>query len=424
MNLNITTIIKQQGLFIGLGVLNPLISFLLIPVHIKYFSPSEYGLLYLLYMIGSLSVILASCNLTASVKTFYFDLDEIAASDYTDKMVKYMAITGAIYMVLVSLLGPFLIEALFDPAKIEYSYLIPLSICAFLIRNLVHAYQVYLRNARKNKLLSQLTLLNSGLFLVLQLLLIIYLRIGIESVFYAMILSNSAGLALILVKEGRSLRSSTGDIPTAKSIRYGLSLLPLFLMEWLIIRGDRFFVQDRFDLALLGQYALAMNIALLLSFVTSSYLNAARPELYQSFKEIQRGAYRDFFSLYILFLGIIVIASAGIYSLTILLPYLSAEEKYLAITTILPLAILVIVIRSHTRMIYEYYDCFKQTAPLIYFTGINFTCFLLMIYWIPTELGLRGILYSLLVSNFLCFGVALGYTFLQNKGTINLHLKD
>jgi len=377
MNLNITTIIKQQGLFIGLGVLNPLISFLLIPVHIKYFSPSEYGLLYLLYMIGSLSVILASCNLTASVKTFYFDLDEIAASDYTDKMVKYMAITGAIYMVLVSLLGPFLIEALFDPAKIEYSYLIPLSICAFLIRNLVHAYQVYLRNARKNKLLSQLTILNSGLFLVLQLLLIIYLRIGIESVFYAMILSNSAGLVLILVKEGRSMRSSTGDIPTAKSIRYGLSLLPLFLMEWLIIRGDRFFVQDRFDLALLGQYALAMNIALLLSFVTSSYLNAARP-----------------------------------------------EEKYLAITTILPLAILVIVIRSHTRMIYEYYDCFKQTAPLIYFTGINFTCFLLMIYWIPTELGLRGILYSLLVSNFLCFGVALGYTFLQNKGTINLHLKD
>ena len=119
--------------------------------------------------------------------------------------------------------------------------------------------------------------------------------------------------------------------------------------------------------------------------------------------------------MYGLFLFILIAASVGIYLLSMILPCISGDEKYHAISSILPLAILIIIISSHARMLYEYYDCFKKPVQLIYFTLIKVLCFFAMIYWMNVEWGLKGVFYALIVAHAAGLIVALGYTFRNRK---------
>lgn len=398
----------------GLGMINPFVSFIMIPIHIKYFAPEEYGLIYLLYSLATFSVMFSSCNLNASLKTFFFDFKEENQRSFVKNTIGTLFLFSFVYLGLTLLTGPLLVDSLFDPSKLSYSFLIPLSIGAFLLRNIVSSYQIYFRNARLNKLLSISSLVNSISFLIFQIAFIVVFEMGIESVFYAMALSNTLALIVIWVS-GDLIPNTKPDFKEMrKPLKYGLALLPLFFMEWLMVRGDRLFIQDRFDLGILGQYALTMNIAIILSFITTSFLNASRPELYESFKSFRYdGAKRNLFSLYGFFLVLLLAAGMGLYVLGYIIPLFADHEKYDNVIHILPLGILILFIRSNIRFLYEYYECFKLSRPIVFFTLVNLIVFVSLIYLLPLEWGIKSVFAALLFSNLVCFMITFMYTFLK-----------
>lgn len=404
----------------GLGLINPLISFVLIPIHIKFFSPSEYGMIYLLFSIATLSVMLSSLNLNAALKTFFFDYSEDTRRGFLSQLVSSLFIFGLLYLGLFLLLGPSVIDRFFDHSKLSYSYLIPLSIAAFILRNIVSSYQIYYRNARENKLLSFSSLTNSISYLILQLLFIVVLKWGVESVFIAMLISNFLALLIIWIIEVKPSVEKLKFEKIKKPIKYGLSLMPLFMMEWIMVRGDRLIVQDRFDLEELGLYALTMNIAIVISFITTSFLNAARPELYASFRAIrEQGSKSNLYSLYGLFIGLLVITSIGLYILGVFLSSYADHDKYKMILQFLPLGIAILFIRSHIRLLYEYFECFKKAKPIVFLTSINLMIFLGLIFVIPLQDGIKGIFLALLFSNLVCLIFTFMFATLKQNRSIH-----
>lgn len=370
--------------------------------------------------IASLCIILANLNLPNALKTYFFDYDADRISSYVQKVIQVSFLSGILFISIVYLIGPSIIPLLVSNLTENFTSLTLLAISAFVLKNLVSTYEVYLQNARFNKRLIFFRLSYFVIIILVQVILIVFYGLGIVSVFWSMMLASSFLMCMMIYFESGIL-SRKKDYKSIKlSVNYGVRLIPFLLVEWMIIRGDRWLVQEKFDLETLGVYALTMNIAFLLAMVATAYFNGARPELYQIFKKSQKDQDRTGLSVHIIFfVGVLLCASFTLYLISFGIPYLSDNAKYSLVTQYLPVALGVIVIRSLIRFVFEYFECFKITKPIFMISVINLSIFLGLVYALPIKLGIYLFFISLMVSNACALIVGLLYIFFYNP---KLHL--
>lgn len=259
-------LIKDIGIF-ALGTLgSKLIIFLLLPLYTHVLSPDEYGISDLIFTLSQL--ILPFISLAIFNGLLRYGLMRDTRSEDALNCASRIFLFGSIVAVLVTpLLG-------FIPSVGEWRwFLCACVISSFAVSNAL----IYLKVKDKNKMYAILSIVQTFVLVVCNVVLLLGLRMGVRGYLLAYIISNSmtALLAFILGGMFKDLRQSKYSSTLMKAMV--LFSLPYILNDvswWAINSSNKLIIEFVVSSAMLGFFTTASKIPSLLNVVTNIFVQA------------------------------------------------------------------------------------------------------------------------------------------------------
>lgn len=242
------------------------ISFFLVPLYTNILSPSEYGIIDLIYAICTILVPFFTLNISESIMRFSLD-----------KNANKQKITNIGTTI-------FTISIIFACLLIPLTYLIPFykeySLYIFLYFISLAGSQIYLANLKGQEKLVYYTIgniIHTFLIAFFNILFLVVLKKGIEGYFLAYILSNftTTLYSMIFSDAFTSLKEYTFDKKIAKEmIKYSVVLIPTSFMWWIMNSSDRIMVSKMISTTANGIYAISYKIPSLISTIVTTFTQA------------------------------------------------------------------------------------------------------------------------------------------------------
>jgi O-antigen/teichoic acid export membrane protein len=244
-------------------------SFVMLPVYTRYLTPADYGILELLGMTIEVIGLITGAGIMGAVFKFYH-----AEHHQADKneVISTAAIgIGAIASV-ATLLGlivaPELSRLTFgSEANLPY---LRLYFLLFLFQNFEQVPLALIRAEHRATLFVTVNAIKLVAMLSLNILFVVYLRMGIEGVLTSGIITSAAvalGMSSYLVRR-------VGIRFSAKRFRqmldFGVPLVPWWVGNFILVFSDRFFLNHYTNTSTVGIYSLAYKFAFLLNALAYS----------------------------------------------------------------------------------------------------------------------------------------------------------
>lgn len=387
-------ILQTQFHLLSINVGWTLASLLMLPFYVSYLSPSDYGVLAILMVVVALGNFLSTANLQMGYTAFYFDIEQDQRLSYLYQNLKLALSISGIYLLAGGLMVYF--YNLFLDESIPSSLLLIALIIAAQ-KSVQGIYNVYLQH---EKMTTPYSLTNGTIIainVVLQLAFLVVFGLGVASVVYALLISYFIGNLMCFTAVRKCDRSKTFSLNPM--LKYALSLFPLLLAEWFIIRGDRIIVDRFFDLEQVGIYALTLNVAFLLSTIGTTYLNAARPEFFSYLKSVKKFRSVIFSTFFRALVVMLVVGSVCIYLLSLSLKLFTTHGKYQAIEDYILFALVIVAIRICIRFFSEVFVYIKNHKAQNYLSITNAVLFSIALLFLHPFGSILSVMYALLISN-------------------------
>lgn len=390
-------LIKANSLYLGISLLSSSSAILLIPVYISYFSVEAYGELALMNTVFSLLAIVITLSLESAFQTYYFDFEGKRLEAYFRSIYSFAILMAMSMSGLIALAGPVIFRLIFNSENLGFypnGLLITLSVTFTLINQI---YFVKLRNQEKIQKFGRFVAINTISSILLQVLFIVVLHMGVTGAILGA-LSGNVLIFLCTIPYTGIQRFSIDFSLISKSLRYCVWLVPFFMVNWFVAKGDRMVIENLLDLEAVGIYALLMNIAMIISILSTSILNSLRPTLFREFNKLPKSdiAIRNI-GLY--FVGIISLACLLIYFFVQNLHYFSLFEHYLKIQDYILLALILFSIRGLIRLTSEYLSFRKKSRDMFLVSIANLLVYGSMLIYFSQELDLKLLLQILIAGN-------------------------
>lgn len=257
----------------GIGIiLNKSVNFFLLPVYTKYFTPAEIGMLTLIQSLTLfLGVIYTFGIETAFIKLF------IDAKSVNEKKICYssslisLSVTSLILSsVLYILSGKISLWFNFEDL-VKSRYLIELS-SLYLILDNVSRFPLLLFRAQLNtKTFSLLNIITFAVNIFSNIILIVYLKLGIESIIYCYIITSFLTLVTGLIITKKYLTIGIKLSAIKELFIYGNKFIYIGLFLILIDMSDRFILKYYYNESLVGIYWANYRLATVMSLVISAF---------------------------------------------------------------------------------------------------------------------------------------------------------
>lgn len=243
-----------------------MISFFLVPLYTNILTTSEYGIVDLIYTIGTVLVPILTLNIGEAIMRFSLDKDS--------NREKIMNI-GLRLLLFATVLGLAIlpVSSLFNEVRsyVIYVYLYTVTL----------AYsQVFLCYLRGKELLVQYStgnIIHTFCIAFFNIIFLLVMKQGIYGYLTAYILSNVI-TAIYAFKVGnvyKAIKESKIDTKLRKEmIRYSVVLIPNSFMWWIMNSSDRVMVTAMIGTAANGIYAVAYKIPTLLSTISTVFNQA------------------------------------------------------------------------------------------------------------------------------------------------------
>lgn len=394
------TPLKSAFVFVAIDFIRPALGVLLVPIYLLYLDPKDYGVIALLSIFSSLLSLLGSLKLDTAmrVKFFdYYDNSQILYS-YLQNVFTVTFLLSIFWYSILLFFGPSLFQLIFPENNIDF-YPYGLVACISGLSNMcLSPFLVYLKNKVRLKEFSLLNLFIVITTISLQLYFITILEWGVLGVLLGNAIPVVATLFFILLRNNLFLFSGLNFKMVRESLAFSMPLLPYVMLDFIVSKGDRYFINMYLDLDRVGLYSILMTIVGLISIVYNSLDNAIRPILYDCFIKDSDNKLKimSLFNLYVL------IGITGLYSLMIIgnhIELITNKEIYLSIKPYFGLAILsmlpVIFVRIFNFQM-MYLKKSKDISKLTFYKVIAIV--LLFVILIP-QFELWGVLIAILVSN-------------------------
>jgi O-antigen/teichoic acid export membrane protein len=262
------------GVYLLGNVLNRIGAFLLLPLYTTYLSVGEYGILEVLYATVAVLSVVCAAGLSHTTLRFYFDqsTDEARNAVVTTNLmlVTLLCCSGAF---MVHLFADRLSAALFDSAA--YSHAISVCLAIMVFEMTTEVGFAYLRALEKSGLYVWLSFSRLLLQLAMSVHLVANLKLGIDGVLYANLLSAILGWLVvggfILYKCRLSFRRDL----VQPMFRYSLPMAVGGLLGAVSINIDRLMMKEFLSIESVGLFALATKFSMILAFVISEPFSRA-----------------------------------------------------------------------------------------------------------------------------------------------------
>ncbi len=332
----------------GIGdVATTIVSFLLLPVYVRYLSPSDYGIIALLLTVEVAAKILFRWGVDASFMRLYYDCrDQRARQLLASTIFFFLLGVNGVLLTLGLLAAPVVADHLFGvPGQALVLRLVLIN--TFVIGFYFIPFHV-LRIEDKSRQFSLLTFSRSAATLVLRLALVVVAHLGVLGVVLADLLV-SAGFTLVLLRWFVPLiRPVFSREVLGAALRFGLPRIPHGLAQQVMAISDRYLLnrllwtglgmpeRERSAAALrdIGVYSIGASFALAMKLFLSAFEYAWAPFYFATMKEAN--AARTFSAVTTYGLAVLLLLAAGLSAIAQDLVRLMTEPQFYGAARVIP----------------------------------------------------------------------------------------
>lgn len=271
-------LVGNTAIYALANVLNGAIPFLLLPILTRVFTPEEYGLVTLISAVIAIMGAFTGLSVHGAVNVKYFD-----------KEIDHPKFVGASLMVLAGSTCAVLVFLLFAGGKLSEWIHLPkqwliiaaiASAAQFVINIRLTMWQVQEKATRYGFFQVTQTFFN----LTLSLALVFWILLGWEGRTWGIVIAMIVFGSLAIVSLHREkLVHWRGDKQYAKAaMRFGVPLIPHVVGALAISVVDRPLIASILGAGSLGNYAVGMQLAMIVGMLSHAALNAYLPYLYHN----------------------------------------------------------------------------------------------------------------------------------------------
>jgi O-antigen/teichoic acid export membrane protein len=278
-------LLKEGGLYTIANLLTKGVSLLLIPFYTAYFTPSDYGILEILYVFGGLVNALVSFQIYQGVSRYLAE-PEISTDDKSSigsTAIFFVLFSYTIACGLLIYFSDFFIDALSTETEIPRNLFI-LSMIAAGINAMFYSLGIQLRFLRKATVFAISSFLQAIFTILLTLYFVIIDGQGLIGVFWASIIVTPLIVFYQIYALSKHLKFTFSTHWMRKIFIYSYPLIPAALAYLVLNFTDRVFVKEILDFHELGLYSIASKFASIISILVLGFASALTPLVYESYQ--------------------------------------------------------------------------------------------------------------------------------------------
>lgn len=334
---------KSKKLIVGtliyaIGAFGPRIfSFLLVPIYTFYISPSD---------MGEYDFVLSTINLLTPLITLQISDGAYAlmmryrdrSKDYITAVYKFITLSTMIGVAVLFVVNEF----------IPIPYFIYF-VCLLVVGRWLQSIQKLLRGSNNQKLFAASGIINSTVFILLNVVLITVFKLGVHSIFISTIIANIVSIISIFALE-KKLRCFDFRKETAQTqkemLAFSIPLIPNRLNWWAISSFDRIVIRFFLGSYYNGIYAVAYKFPALLQTIYNVFYESWQDTTVGDDQKTNGEFYTRVFRVYYKLSFTVLLALIPVTNLFIKL-FLS--EAYVASVTYVPVLYLGTVFQAFSQ---------------------------------------------------------------------------
>ncbi len=394
--------VKSAIIFTILGFMGPALSFFLLPIYLKYLTPEDYGILSLMMILGTFINILASLQLGAAFRTYYFDYndDPPLLKKYLQNIYSATLLLSIGFMILFVLIGPSFFSFIFKDERITFFPFGFLTVANTIFSLTTSIYLVFLKNGIRLKDFARYSIASLILTVSFQYYFIVIKQLGAVGSLLGSCISSFIIFSVVFISNFDLVRFHFDKKMIRNSLSYGLPVIPFLILNWFTIRGDRFFIEQFLSLETVGQYALLITIIGLLPLVMGAIENSIRPFLFEAFKQKDE-KFREINNYILFYIVVCLLASSGIVLIGNNLRFITSNPNYLYVIPYFTLAAFTVFLRAYIRLFNEQLSFVKRSKDVTYLSIISFVILIVAYLKLVPAWEIWGALSAILIANLL-----------------------
>lgn len=292
--------IKQLGkdsVIYGIGgALSKSVSFFLLPIYTRIFTPAEFGTIEMMMSLVGLLTALLVMGMDSAQSFFYFEQQNKgtqAQKNVITSILQWRVVWGTVVMFIVGAIAPLLNHWFFDDQMTNLHFLFSFS-GAFFMTIMAQSAEIF-RLLYRPWTYIFINLVNSVLTASIILLAVIYFDQGILGYFVGISIGSLFALFFGWYMAREYLNFKKLQYKNwIKFIKFGAPLLPASLSFYLMSSLDRWFINYHHGSIELGVYAVGAQISLIILLIIETFRKAWWPI---SMNAMHRDNGQDFFRL-------------------------------------------------------------------------------------------------------------------------------
>ena len=382
--------LRNIGIYAVGSIGTRFITFLLVPIYSFFIAPADFGYYDLCFNTVLFLLPLLSCGLREGSLRFLID----AKTEEEMGKIVTMTVTTLLINSLICLILGIVAGMLFDIKYLWYTVVFSI---VFAIYDVVAQM---LRALGHSKLFAATGVICSFLVFVISVPLVVYADMGVEGVFIGNIVARFSVLVIVELKVKLfsgyiSMHTDLSEI-RKKMMKFGLPLVAVNLIIWIIGSGNRFFIREYLGLHENGQYAVAVKFAAILEALTLIFNQSWQETAIRQYSDADKNEfYTKILNSYVWFLSLLVIGIS--YGARFVYGYIVGAEYQESAKLVYPL-----VASSMLLSLMVFYDmgyqCSKNTMRQVPSLIVGLIISMLGNYFLIQWCGLYGAIVSISVT--------------------------
>lgn len=275
----IKTVFSHTFVYLLESVAQNLISLLLLPIFTRLLVPSDYGILSILEVTGTLVFLACSLGQVQSINRLFHAYDTLEKKKEIVFNVLLFSVCAAVFVSAGLIAGSSSLSVLLFSTR-KYADLV--SIMAIgLVFQIVGQLGSSLQRSKLQS--TSVVIINISILvitIILNIAAVAWLHWGVKGVVLAQLAGKLLRCALYAPYLVAHCKWVVSTEMIVRSIKFGLPFIPHNLAAYLLFGMDRYFLKQYASLDEIGLYSVAYRFGLLLNFVNMAFQNAWFPSVY------------------------------------------------------------------------------------------------------------------------------------------------
>lgn len=382
-------ILKNTVIYSVGQVLPQAIGFLLLPLYIRYLSPTDYGILASMQLLQVIICIFLTLSMDRAIYRLYYDYKtENERKFFVGSLFCSIVIISSFVTAMLFICGSWL-QKVFESISFHpyYTYMILTSYLS------VFSYLPLAVLMIREKAMHYIAITLSKFILdtVLQVYFITVAQRGAEGQLFATFISGAFYLFVYLWVQHKYIIYKLDFTILRPVLSFALPILPNLLASWILNLSDRIFIEKNFSLAEVGIYSLSSKLASIIVILSGGFLSAYTPVFYRVAAEETRMHGDNILSEYnMIHVGILLLSGTFVSIFSAEIVSFLGNVAYGETRYILPLLAVANIISQGTGV---YNLCIYQAKKSYYVMYITFVVALFSVgsnYFLIPKFGVYG----------------------------------